>query len=145
MNHFDILGVDRSATITEVKSAYRKLAMKYHPDLNPDGEEQFKKISSSYDWVLKNINPVPNHQWDHDRTTYDVIYRVLETPGLDGVYYVSVPYDKIDVETKVYFMLGSVEFRVTLIPGTKLPYTIRTKDLPQYGSLVIHFSTGWDK
>lgn len=44
-----ILGVEEDATSEEIKSAYRARAMKYHPDVNPDGEEDFKKISHAFD------------------------------------------------------------------------------------------------
>lgn len=49
---YDILGVKSSATATEIKSQYRKLARKYHPDLNKDNKEaaeRFKEISAAYD------------------------------------------------------------------------------------------------
>ncbi len=49
---YQILGVQKTATADEIKSAYRKLAMKYHPDKNPgdkNAEEMFKKISAAYD------------------------------------------------------------------------------------------------
>ncbi len=52
---YEILGVDSSASDAEIKSAYRKLAMKLHPDQNkdnPKAEEEFKKINEAYD-VLK--------------------------------------------------------------------------------------------
>ncbi len=51
-NLYDILGVSKSATETDIKSAYRKLARKYHPDLNKDDKnaaEKFKEISCAYD------------------------------------------------------------------------------------------------
>ena len=38
-NFYDILGVSKSANANEIKRAYRKIAMKYHPDRNPDNKE----------------------------------------------------------------------------------------------------------
>ena len=55
MEDFDfykVLGLDKNATQEQIKSAYRKLAIKYHPDKNPgdkNAEEMFKKISVAYD------------------------------------------------------------------------------------------------
>lgn len=49
---YTTLGVSREATQDQIKSAYRKLARKFHPDLNPgnkQAEEKFKKISAAYD------------------------------------------------------------------------------------------------
>ena len=48
---YQILGVNKKASSEEIKKAYKKLARKYHPDLNPGdkkAEEQFKKISAAY-------------------------------------------------------------------------------------------------
>ncbi len=51
-NLYDVLGVAKTATEAEIKSAYRKLARKYHPDLNKDDKnaaDKFKEVSAAYD------------------------------------------------------------------------------------------------
>lgn len=51
-NYYEILGIQESASDEEIKSSYRKLAMKYHPDRNPgdsSAEAKFKEVSEAYD------------------------------------------------------------------------------------------------
>jgi len=50
-DYYTLLGIDRQADGDQIKKAYRKMAMKYHPDRNknnPEAEEQFKKVSEAY-------------------------------------------------------------------------------------------------
>jgi len=55
-DYYDILGVTRSSNADEIKKAYRKMAIKYHPDKNPGdkaSEENFKEAAEAYE-VLSN-------------------------------------------------------------------------------------------
>ena len=57
-DYYEILGTDKSASDADLKKAFRRLAMKYHPDRNPDDSETeilFKEAKEAYD-VLSNPN-----------------------------------------------------------------------------------------
>ncbi|MBM3164622.1 MAG: molecular chaperone DnaJ [Bacteroidetes bacterium] len=68
-DYYEVLGVSRSASESEIKSAYRKLALKYHPDKNadnPDAEEKFKEAAEAYE-VLSNAEKKSQYdRFGHD-------------------------------------------------------------------------------
>ena len=73
-NYYEILGVDKKATPDEIKSAYRKLAMKYHPDRNQGDEaaaEKFKEVNEAHETLSD----------QQKRAAYDY---ELEHPGMGG-------------------------------------------------------------
>lgn len=62
MTNYEILGVPKTATAEEIKKAYRRLALQYHPDRNPGdkrAEEMFKNVHAAYDSLLKTPRQPP--------------------------------------------------------------------------------------
>lgn len=76
-DYYEVLGVSKTATADEIKKAYRKLAIKYHPDKNPDdkaAEEKFKEAAEAYE-VLSN---------DEKRKKYDQFGHSMGPQGFEG-------------------------------------------------------------
>jgi tetratricopeptide (TPR) repeat protein len=72
INYYYILGLSQSATQAEIKTAYRKLALRYHPDKNGGSsyaEERFKQISEAYR-VLSNPRKKARHDWSLEYEAY---------------------------------------------------------------------------
>jgi curved DNA-binding protein len=77
-DYYKVLGVDRKADDKEIKSAYRQLALKYHPDKNPDSEEHFKEINEAYE-VLG--DPEKRSKYDQLGSSYRTWERAGQAPG----------------------------------------------------------------
>jgi molecular chaperone DnaJ len=68
-DYYEVLGIDRQASEQAIKSAYRKLAMQYHPDRNPDNkeeaEERFKEITEAYSVLADSQKRAAYDQFGH--------------------------------------------------------------------------------
>jgi molecular chaperone DnaJ len=93
-DYYEVLGVGRSATEEEIKRAYRKLAVKFHPDKNPDdphAEEKFKELGEAYDVLM-----------DPDkRAAYDRFGHAAFAPGGAG-FGRGVFHDPFDIFREVF-------------------------------------------
>ena len=82
-NLYDVLQVKRDATEATIKSAYKKLALKYHPDKNPDNEEAIKKfqaIAEAYE-ILGDIDNRAKYDLLVDEYGQDEAYEFAKNPA----------------------------------------------------------------
>ena len=81
-DYYEVLGVDRNADSEEIKKAYRKLALKFHPDRNPNdksAEEKFKELGEAYE-ILND----PQSRAAYDRFGHAAFGPRARQPGAGG-------------------------------------------------------------
>jgi len=73
-NYYDILGVTPDSEASEIKTSYRRLARKYHPDVNPDSIDKFKEINEAYSTLSD----------DRKRMQYDILFGFYKKQKAQG-------------------------------------------------------------
>lgn len=85
-SYYEILGVPKTASADEIKSAYKKLAKQYHPDLNPNNEaaaEKFKEISEAYETLG---NPQKRAEYDNPNPFSGMGGGMGDTGGMGNIF-----------------------------------------------------------
>jgi DnaJ-class molecular chaperone len=100
-DYSEVLGVKRDASEKEIRQAYRRLARKYHPDLNPNdkqAEDSFKEISSAYEVLSDKEKRAKYDRYGHDFAFAEQAEAARAASGGGGGFYSSRSYDFSDLD-----------------------------------------------
>lgn len=117
MNYLQILQITPSSSIAEVKSAYRQLARKYHPDIGGNASS-FIQLQKAYEFALNNHKPVPKPVNIKTQAKY---YFILDPHKFE--YTVQISESQLVRDTTLFFMFDGdyKEFRANLPANTTFP------------------------
>lgn len=117
MNYYSVLGVSEDASNETIKKAYRSLALQYHPDKNPEGEERFKEISEAYE-ILSD----PGRRKEYDRTGFVRNYTISSPMQTFREVFTDMPEEVVDAMKSLVFKIkNSTEFSILKIIYRSLP------------------------
>ena len=123
MDYYKILKCERTDPLDKIKRNYRKLALKYHPDKNPNGEEQFKRIAEAYE-VLSD----PISRKEYDKTGIFVYnYDKKDPMQTFREVFVEMPEEVTDaLKTMIESISDSREFSLLKMVYNSLPQNTKT-------------------
>lgn len=142
---YSVLGLDSSATTDEVKKAYKKLAMKHHPDRNNGKDEKFKELQTAYEQV-KDGPPAPSFGGFNFQTKEDIADFLRESRfqhQMQVSLTAMIPLKDAVSGGKHYMRIpihgNSVNVEVTIPPGIRNGEAIRYPKLAKDVDVVIRF------
>ncbi len=138
-DYYKVLGVERTASEAEIKSAYRKLARKYHPDVNPNNkkaEAQFKDVNEAYQ-VLSDPEKRRKYDqlgadWEHGLDQEEILRRYAASQG--GQHAQGAGFDAGDMSDffSQFFGFGESPFTARRTgPGNFQSFSFGAKPRPQ--------------
>ena len=131
--YLKLLEIDEYATQEDIKSAYRKLAKKFHPDLG-GSHEKFLELQKAHDWLTQHHKPIKQPIPKKNTKGYDKIFRIFDKPPPWNVV-IPIQYATLTEGLMLVCMYEGREFRVPFEAGTSFPKTIDISNV--YGPSVI--------
>lgn len=129
MNYYEVLGVNKNSSIEDIKRAYRKLAMKHHPDRSGGNDTHFKRIQEAYD-VLS--NPQKKAEYDNpnpwagaESFNFDDVFGNIFSNAQRGT---RNPDSRINIEISLEQAINGCRFTLDLSGGSvvlELPAGVR--------------------
>jgi len=144
---YAVLGLDSSATLEEVKKAYKKLAMKHHPDRNGGKDDKFKELQTAYDQV-KDGPPEPSFDGFNFQSREDIADFLRESRfqhQMQVSLTAMIPLRDAVLGGKHYMRIpihgSAVNVEVTIPPGIRNGEAVRYPKLAKNVDVVIRFGT----
>ena len=120
-DYYDTLGVDRDASEDEIKKAYRKLARKYHPDVNNDNEaeERFKQVAENAQGWIWEVDENGLYTYASPVVTGMLGYKPEEIVGKKHFFDLFHPEDREELKKAAFDMANIVGLLSSLYPTTR--------------------------